>query len=190
MRNRRVHLRLAMTTGCLAVCCVSIALRSEAQTLQTLEDPPATHDMMIVGKDKVFLSHLPMFDKESKDHTAFLSPHRYQVILEATLSRGGQEATQIYIADRARNPGVKMYTLNPSSSTSRKVSFLFHPPLTQLARREHPDSDGDDAMGARSILVTAAVSDSAAGFAAIDWRSAPLRLVQREAEATNNNNRN
>jgi hypothetical protein len=69
--------------------------------------------MMIVGKDKVFLSHLPMFNKENQDNSAFLSPHRYQVILEATLSRGGQDVISLYEGDHARNPRVKMYTLEP-----------------------------------------------------------------------------
>jgi hypothetical protein len=71
MRHRLVHLQTVVKTIYIGMCCVIIALRSEAQTLQTLEAPPATHNMMIVGEDKAFLSNLPMFNKGSKDHTVF-----------------------------------------------------------------------------------------------------------------------
>jgi hypothetical protein len=109
-----------------------MADRSWAQPPQTFEDPPATHNMMVVGNDAVFLSHLPMFNKESKDHTAFLSPHRYQVILEATLSRAGEDVTQIYVTDRGRSPRVKMYTLNPEQFV---LAQLFTPDFDHPKRR-------------------------------------------------------
>jgi hypothetical protein len=158
VRYRLVHLWLALNTVCLAMCCVVLALRSEAQTLQTFEDPPATHNMMIVGNDKVFLSHLPMFDKENKDHSAFLSPHRYQVILEATLSRAGQDVTQIYIADRARNPGVKMYTLNPEEFVLARLFMpdLDHPTLRSFRAtvfRGHLERGGVPVQGLEGVQV-------------------------------------
>ena len=61
------------------------------------------HNMMVVGEKSIFLSHLPMF----------MPPHNFQVILEATFTKQGNSADEIYFADRRRNPGTKMYTLQP-----------------------------------------------------------------------------
>ena len=61
------------------------------------------HNMMVVGQQAIYLSHLPMFDSE----------HRFQVILEATLARGGQNVGKVYVDDRRANPSVRMYTLKP-----------------------------------------------------------------------------
>jgi hypothetical protein len=43
----------------------------------------------------------------------FDSPHRFQVILEATFTEGDRNLTEVYFNDRMQNPAVKMYTLNP-----------------------------------------------------------------------------
>ncbi len=51
------------------------------------EDFPNTHNMMIVGEKTVYLSHLPMFVMDGTPPT-FNSPHRFQVILEATFTDG------------------------------------------------------------------------------------------------------
>ena len=62
------------------------------------------HNMMVVGEQAIFLSHLPMFNSE----------HRFQAIFEAALDRGGANLDALYADDRRRHPAVKMYTLNPS----------------------------------------------------------------------------
>ena len=62
------------------------------------------HNMMVVGQQAIYLSHLPMFDTE----------HRFQVILEATLAKGGQNVGKVYVDDRRANPGVRMYMVTPS----------------------------------------------------------------------------
>jgi hypothetical protein len=67
-------------------------------------DPPATHNMVVVGEDTVYLSHLPMFQKEGGSPM----PHRYQVILEVTFAN--QEG---YVKDRREHQTTKIYTLNP-----------------------------------------------------------------------------
>ena len=61
------------------------------------------HNMMVVGQRAIYLSHLPMFDSE----------HRFQVILEATLAKGGQGVSKVYVDDRRAHPDVRMYTLAP-----------------------------------------------------------------------------
>ena len=67
-------------------------------------DRPAGHGMVIVGEQAVFLSHLPMF----------MSPHDYQVILEATLTKPGADPQADYVEDRRRT-GARLYTLPPES---------------------------------------------------------------------------
>ena len=44
-------------------------------------DSPNIHNMMVVGQESVFLSHLPMFEALNKDKTEYQTPHRYQVLL-------------------------------------------------------------------------------------------------------------
>lgn len=62
------------------------------------------HNMMVVGQEAIYLSHLPMFDSE----------HRFQVILEATVTKGRQSVGKVYVDDRRANPGVRMYMVKPS----------------------------------------------------------------------------
>ncbi len=61
------------------------------------------HNMMIVGNQTIFLSHLPMFDSE----------HRFQVIVEVAFDQDGTSLDGVYADDRQKHPDVKMYTLEP-----------------------------------------------------------------------------
>ena len=61
------------------------------------------HNMMIVGEQTIFLSHLPMF------HGA----HRFQVIVEAGFDEDGTPLDRMYAEDRRKHPDVRMYTLVP-----------------------------------------------------------------------------
>ena len=63
-----------------------------------------THNMMLVGQRSAFLSHLPMFHSE----------HRFQVILEVGFDKSGKSVLAGYTRDRAHNPDVKMYTVEPA----------------------------------------------------------------------------
>src|SRR5262245_45038052 len=65
-------------------------------------DPPGGHGMLIVGEDTVYLSHLPMV----------MSPHDYQVILEATFTKEGSDPEATYVNDR-KQTAAKVYTLPP-----------------------------------------------------------------------------
>ena len=67
------------------------------------EDPASGHGMAIIGEMTVFLSHLPMF----------MSPHDYQVILQATFTNHGSDPQRVYAEDRKRHPHEKLYTLEP-----------------------------------------------------------------------------
>ena len=78
------------------------------------EDPPHTHNMLVVGKKSAFLSHLPMFAALNSEKTDYTSPHRYQVILEARFIKKGKDVTNIYTKDRESNVETKMYTLVPA----------------------------------------------------------------------------
>lgn len=51
---------------------------------------PAVHGMLMVGKARVLMSHLPMFH----------APHDYQIILETSLSAPGFDPRQKYVGDR------------------------------------------------------------------------------------------
>lgn len=75
------------------------------------------HNMMVVGEKSVFLSHLPMF----------MPSHNFQVILEATLTKGGKSVQEVYTKDRQRNRQTKMYSLNPDKSDPFKLPSLFTP---------------------------------------------------------------
>lgn len=88
------------------------------------EDPPNTHNMLVVGERTIFLSHLPMFHALDDAKTAFRSPHRYQVILEATFTNGGKDVGEVYVKDRQAHAGTRIYTLNPDEFV---ITRLFTP---------------------------------------------------------------
>ena len=77
-------------------------------------DTPATHNMLLVGEQAAYLSHLPMFNVLNPEKTDFASPHRYQVILEVKFTNGNVNLTDVYRADRKNHPAEKMYTFNPA----------------------------------------------------------------------------
>ncbi len=88
---------------------------------QPLMDDPTTHNMMIVGTKTVYLSHLPMFESVSDDGAEFTSPHRRQVILEATFTQAGRDLSPLYFKDRLGHPQERMYTLKPSDFVLGRV---------------------------------------------------------------------
>ena len=100
-----------------------LSLTSRAQPLMinpAPEDAPNTHNMMLVGTKTAFLSHLPMFVNEGVG-PGFDSPHRFQVILEATFTDGDRNLTEVYFKDRIKNPAVKMYTVSPGEFVLSQV---------------------------------------------------------------------
>ena len=63
-------------------------------------DVPATHGMLIFGRGKIYLSHLPMFH----------NPHHYQAIVEAELT---PDASRVFHEDQIKHPEQTVYTLVP-----------------------------------------------------------------------------
>jgi hypothetical protein len=120
--------RTFVKNACIAavgVICLTAGLRdADSQTNASPEDQPATHNMLVVGHDAIFLSHLPMFQSVNATKDAFTSPHRYQVILQAEFAQGGKGVDDLYAGDRQVNPEVKMYTLQPEDFI---LSRLFTP---------------------------------------------------------------
>jgi hypothetical protein len=75
-------------------------------------DQPATHGMLLFGEKKIYLSHLPMFR---------MPVHRYQVILEATLTKSGGDPQAAYVQDRGQHPNTKVYTFEPERFVLRDL---------------------------------------------------------------------
>lgn len=126
-RGRRKFLKDSCTAA-LGVTCFSVGLKAGAGQNPPPEDRPNTHNMLVVGEKTVFLSHLPMFDSVNDQGNQFTSPHRYQVILEATFTKGGKNLQALYASDRRNNPRTRMYTLQPELFV---LPRLFTPPAPQ-----------------------------------------------------------
>jgi hypothetical protein len=109
----------------LGLAATGIALGSGAWPAAAQQRPSAapagrpedigTHNMLVLGERTVFLSHLPMFQGLSPNRSRFATPHRFQVILEASFEdqRTRRDLTDLYRQDRQRSPQTRIYTLNP-----------------------------------------------------------------------------
>src|SRR4051812_32524510 len=110
--------------------------------------PQNPHRMMIVGEKSVYLSHLPMF----------MSPHNFQVILEATFTNKGKSVQEIYTHDRQSHAQTKMYTLDPQEDFKLASLFTPNPPARQTFRatvfRGHVEKGGQAIQGLTNIDVT------------------------------------
>lgn len=112
--SRREFLKTSVN-AVVGLGCLNLSLKAQPLVINRHhEDAPNTHNMMLVGTKAAFLSHLPMFVPEGTG-PEFDSPHRFQVILEATFTDGERNLTDVYFQDRIKNPTVKMYTLNPDN---------------------------------------------------------------------------
>lgn len=108
LRRQFVQSGLAFV-GC---CC---AFRTSGQAAPPPKaDAPATHNWMLVGSQTAFLSHLPMFDHLNESGSEYVTPHRYQVILQASFKRGTTDVTEIYFVDREKHQATKMFTVSPT----------------------------------------------------------------------------
>ncbi len=103
---------------------VAARFPSTGEATAQAEDPPNTHNMLVVGERSVFLSHLPMFDRLDKTKAAFVSPHRYQVIVEAAFTSMGKDVTDLYVKDRQAHRDTRIYTLGPETFV---ITRLFMP---------------------------------------------------------------
>jgi hypothetical protein len=152
-----VDRRRFLGTAIAALGASGLALRRRDLS-QGVEDEPNTHNMLVVGSRTAFLSHLPMFEGLDGTKTAFVSPHRFQVILEATFSRQGQDRTGVYFKDRQANPTTRIYTLNPEQFVlSRAFTPSQRPSLTTFAGtvvRGHFEQGGTAIPDLKNATVT------------------------------------
>jgi hypothetical protein len=107
-----------------------------------------THNMMLVGTNSAFLSHLPMFNSE----------HRFQVILEATFDDRGEDVRRLYSEDRKAHPEIGMYTVNPLDVFVMSGLFLqgAHAPRTRFegtVHRGHLERGSEEIDGLQGIDV-------------------------------------
>ena len=104
------------------------------------------HNMMLVGKEAAFISHLPMFHNE----------HRFQVIAKVRFADAGQDLDPLYGADREDHPEIRMYTVRPNEQFVLSRLFL---PETGPDRgsfngtvfRDHLERGGQEIEGLRGI---------------------------------------
>lgn len=122
LNNRREFLKTSAAAAA-GLGFLGFGLKAQPLGLNPLpEDKPNRHNMMVVGVNTVYISHLPMFDGlNPKDKTEYASPHRRQVIMEATFTAGTRDLTQTYSTDRMNHPEVKMYTLMPANFVLGRV---------------------------------------------------------------------
>lgn len=74
-------------------------------------NPPSIHNMLVVGENAVYLSHLPMFQQEGRPPM----PHRYQVILEIDFIGDDRDTQGRYAEDRQRHREATIYMLSPTA---------------------------------------------------------------------------
>jgi hypothetical protein len=65
-------------------------------------DAPSVHGMLVFGQERIWMSHLPMFHQ----------PHDYQVVMEVTLTKDGQDLKPLYLDDLAQSAAA-YYTFVP-----------------------------------------------------------------------------
>jgi hypothetical protein len=108
------------------------------------------HNMMLVGTNSAYLSHLPFFHSE----------HRFQVIVEATFDRGGESVQRLYTEDREAHPEIRMYTVAPSDEFVLARVFAQEPGLQRTAFlgtvfRGHLERGGEEIEGLQDVNVNA-----------------------------------
>jgi hypothetical protein len=86
-----------------------LARQHEVVTADAIADEMGVHGMLATGEETLYLSHLPMFTDRA---------HRFQVILEVTLTSDGEDQQAIYLADR-QTSGATLYTIQPDPAQEK-----------------------------------------------------------------------
>jgi hypothetical protein len=148
-RERRMGRRDFLLTTAIGSLALSVGVAPAAA-----EDEKNTHNMLVFGEQAIFLSHLPMFHGLGQDGTEFMSPHRYQVILEAAFTA---EQLDSYLKDRKTHPGTRFCTLGPEEFV---LSHLFTPKgapsrtsFTATVFRGHLEAGGKPVPGLEDTRV-------------------------------------
>ena len=119
------------------------------------EEGPSTHNWMLVGSQTAFLSHLPMFDHLNKAGTDYVTPHRFQVIVQASFEKNGADMTKLYFADRESHPATKMFTVSPTHDFVLP-QLAATPPLSSFVGtvfRGHLERGGQPISGLADVTV-------------------------------------
>ena len=141
---------LKSSSAAVAATILPFETESLAHWLLAPRDEPDVHNMLIIGQSTVFLSHLPMFSEPGSE-----SPHRYQVILEATFTKADGDPQAQYASDRQKNASTRIYTLNPDrlvlpnlATGNRLTSFK------AKVFRGHLEKDGVEILTGVNVTVT------------------------------------
>src|SRR5262245_58747956 len=140
--DRPVPRRSFLVAGTAGAVGMMVASGVAAAAPGPSEDPPNTHNMLVFGARTIFLSHLPMFDGLNREKTAFTSPHRYQVILQASFTKEGEDRSDVYVKDREANLATRIYTLNADPFVRSRLFIPVPAPaltsFTATVCRAHP----------------------------------------------------
>ena len=133
-------------TGCLGSTLSALHAADAMKHYASLADEATGHNMLIVGQQTVFLSHLPMFSGKG-----FVSPHRYQVLLEAAFTKPAGNPQATYFADRKKNPKTNIYTLGPEEFVLPRFAASSDPLRTFRADvfRGHLERSGNRRLAAQ-----------------------------------------
>jgi hypothetical protein len=123
-------------------CCVNSSFAQHDEHIK-ITDKPSTHGMLLMGTEKIYASHLPMFH----------SPHYYQIILELELSKADK---QKYLMDKNKNPNITTYTIEPE--TFILPDMLNHPkPFKVNLYRGHFERGGTEILKNVPVKIVAIV---------------------------------
>jgi hypothetical protein len=104
LRTSMIHAGLIALIGMTGCFASANAALNECPARGVPNADCGQHNMMVVGEQSVFVSHLPMFATE----------HRFQVIMEVGLAAGNASRNSLYTKDRKEHSDVKMYTIQPA----------------------------------------------------------------------------
>ena len=144
--------RSLLLTACLGAAAPAMMAAAKAATPECPgHQDCGQHNMMIVGEQAIFLSHLPMFGNE----------HRFQVILEVAFDQDGTPLDNVYADDRRKHPSERMYTLEPHREAPFVLARLFNGDSETLMRsfpatvyRGHLERGGEPLEQLTDIEVT------------------------------------
>ena len=139
----------------LAVAACSASQPNSARGDPAPEEGPAVHNWMLVGSQTAFLSHLPMFEKLNPTGTDYLTPHRFQVILQASFNGRGSDLGSLYFADRRSHPDIKMFTVCPPTKfvLPRVVTPSPLASFQGTVLRGHLERGGKPILGLENVAV-------------------------------------
>ena len=145
--------------GMLSVLAAAAYTTSQSKSARGAPQPgeaPDTHKWMLVGSQTAFLSHLPMFEMLNPAKTEYMTPHRYQVILQASFNSGEQGRHAAVFRGPAKSSGRSRCTRSPRKACSCFRSSPHRPRLTSFQAtvfRGHEERGGKPVKGLQSVAV-------------------------------------